>query len=177
MDDLSQRYHNTCIGDFLRRIGEKQARHSLPLLDVIGSPLALTHLDCEALRYGLQSLVSHSDISERLRSQGHTMDISGYTPAGEATSRLSPQLTPRNQRWSAFFRVGKDGLRLDGHEPRMAEQLSSASLTAIKSGVASTHWLPWVIPTEEHMSEMRDLFESPSPKVWPNFQEDFLRLK
>jgi hypothetical protein len=163
VDDLSQRYPNTCIGDVLR---------------------PLTHLDREALMYSLQSLTrlsntlaSHSDLTERLRSQGHTMDILGYTPERDPAARLSSRLVPRNQRWSAFFRVGKSGMRKDGYEPRLAEQLSPVALTTIKSGVTSTHWLPWVTPTEEQVSEIRDLSDSPSPKTWPSFQEDFLRLR
>jgi len=173
---ISQRHSESCVGDIMARIMKHANKDYVPLAAVMGGPQTMTYYDREVIQEILIQLTSHADFAERLRSRGWFIDILGFLTSRPPLSR-SFHLIPREKRSTAWFRVGTDSVFRAEHDVSYAEQLSLMRLEEMRLIVAKTSWQPWIIATEEEMTRLRELFETPCPKTWSSFEDDLPSLQ
>ena len=103
------------------------------------------------------------------------MDILGCSPVLEL-SRFRTNIPRRNRNFNILDRLMRNWYRTSSHYVRERERQSAGELSLLKldhmrSTIATTLWQPWVLPTEDQLIEVRDLFEDPRPDTWYNFED------
>ena len=173
---ISQSHPESCIGDIMARIMKHANEDYVPLAAVMGGPQTLTYYDREVIQGSLMQLTSHAGFAERLRSRGWFIDILGFLTS-RAPHSHSYHLIPREKKSTAWYRVGKDSVFRAEHDVRSAEQLSLMRLEEMRFIVAQISWQPWIVATEEEMTRLRDLFETPCPKTWSSYEDSLASLQ
>ncbi|KAI4908394.1 hypothetical protein J4E90_009019 [Alternaria incomplexa] len=173
---ISQRHPESCIGDIMARIMKHANKDYVPLAAVMGGPQTMTYYDREVIQGSLMQLTSHAGFAERLRSRGWFIDILGFLTSRPPLSR-STHLVQMEKRSTAWSRVGKEPVFKAEHDVRYAEQLSLMRLEEMRLIVAKINWQPWIVATDEEMSRLRDLFETPCPKAWSSYEDNLASLQ
>ena len=176
MRDVAERYCHSCIGEVLDRITEFEHDDYVPLIAVMGSPRSLSYHDREVLQRGLLLSTSHADIPERLRSTSWCVDILSFFTAGP-TSRWGIHLVPDIRGATSYDRVDKGRALTGDHKLRGADELSLMALEHIRLTIATTHWEPWILPTEEETCKLSALFALPCPSTWANIEDNLPNLR
>ncbi|KAI4642467.1 uncharacterized protein J4E79_011529 [Alternaria viburni] len=170
MREISERNPDSCISDILERITKHENKDFVPLAAVIGDPQSLMYHDRQILQASLLRLTSHANFTERLRSWSWFIDILGFLTSRPRYTRGSELIT-RERRWTVFYRVDKYPSTESVNDGRSADQLSYMELEDMRLIVSNTQWRPWIVPTEQEMTKLRDLFESRCPTHWSSFQD------
>ena len=172
-----KRYPNSCIGDILGRIMKIKNDIYVPLAAVVGSAQSLTFHDRDVLQDGLLGLTSYADFVEQVRSQGWCLDVLGFITT-HGPGKRGVRLISMDRRWLVQGRVAKESIfRRNRAHIRSAAELSTERLNEMRSTIANTQWRPWILPTDEQIITVRDLFETSNSIGWPNYKNELPDLR
>jgi hypothetical protein len=140
----------------------------------MGSPRTMTYRDRIALQHALECLSTLPEFPERLRTYNHALYILGYEWVGDVRRAWATAMLSRDRAENARLRAGtlfSPGTTLE------TEDLESSRVNHIASAVVTHTFLPWNLPTEKQLTELRRLFSCSEPGGWRYFNKKMPDLK
>jgi hypothetical protein len=166
------------VGDVLERILDKGNGAYVPLLAVMGEPRTMAYEDRAAMQHVLGSFSSHPDYPEfpkRLRDRSYALFALGYDPIDDYQTSWGVHFVSNHRAEMLKWRAG--GIIMRPNLPTLAQDLSQDRLNHITSVITDMGYLPWQLPTEEKVAELRSLIDHPEPLTWKCFCKELIGLR